>query len=109
MALSVPLRGSRVLVPRGWTLGHITRMATNSTITTVRGRAYRIALIAMWAMFASIPIHYVFHRWEMSNAILGFVFILLLVILVSSVIARRFGPLAGALLAILLHSLSAFA
>jgi len=84
-------------------------MASDNTITPIRGWAFRVARVVMFTMFAIIPVHFIFHSWRVSDITTFFAYILLLVVAVLSIIAFRFGPLAWALLAVLLHTLSAFA
>ena len=84
-------------------------MASDSTISPVRVWAYRIARVVMFTMYAILPVHYYFHRWETSDIITAFAYVLLLPVLVLSIIARRFRPFGLALLAVLLHSLSTYA
>jgi hypothetical protein len=84
-------------------------MAFDSTISPTRAWAYRIGRVVMLTMFVMLPVHFYFHRWETSDIIAALAYALLLPVAVLSIIARRFSPFGWALLAVLLHSLSAFA
>ena len=84
-------------------------MASNTTIGILRGRAYYIARGAMFAMFATLPLHFIFQRWRASDIIAGLAFVLLVAVATLSVVARRYWALGWAVLAMLLHCMSAFA
>jgi len=82
-------------------------MASDENI--LKDLAYRIARVVIFTMFATVPVHFIFHRWEASDVIAGLADVLFLIVLVLSIIAFRFVPLAWALLAVLLHALCVFA
>lgn len=84
-------------------------LTSEKTITPIRSWAFWIARVAVFSMFAILPVHFIFHRWEVSEVITGFAFKLLLVVAVSSIVARKIWPIGWALLAMFLNSLIAFA
>ena len=90
-------------------LGRFDRMAFNSTSSTLRDRAYQIARGTIFAMFAMVPIHFIFHRWQASDIITSLACALLLVVAVLVIVARRFGPLGWGILAVVLHGICGFA
>ena len=84
-------------------------MASDSTISPVRVWAYRIARAVMFAMFAMLPVHFYFHRWEVSDITTALAYVLLLPVLALCIIARRFSSFGWGILAVFLHSLSTYA
>lgn len=74
-------------------------------LALVGGWSLRLARCIVLAMFALVPIHF-FVPCEVSGTVGGFAIVLLFGVTGLSILARKFGPFAWALLAALLHVMS---
>jgi hypothetical protein len=80
-------------------------MTFSAIIGAVEEWSLRIARTIVVMMFALIPVHF-YVPCECCGIVAGVALVLLFIVGVLSILARRFGPFCWALVAMILHSMS---